>query len=42
MERRTFSPAPQESAVFIFNRSSLGVCLAILVAALPVLIQYWT
>jgi len=26
--------------MFLFNRSVLGVCLAIVVAALPVLIQY--
>jgi hypothetical protein len=30
----------QEIVMFLFNRSGLGVCLAILVAALPVLIQY--
>lgn len=31
---------PPESPMFMFNRSTLGVCLALLVAALPVLIQY--
>jgi hypothetical protein len=31
----------QESVMFLFNRSGLGVCLAILVAALPVFIQYF-
>lgn len=30
-----------EIAMFLFNRSSLGVCLAIVVAALPVIFQYF-
>jgi len=34
------SRTQQENAMFLFNRSSLGVCLAIAVAALPVLFQY--
>lgn len=34
------SRTQQESVMFLFNRSSLGVCLAIVVAALPVLFQY--
>jgi hypothetical protein len=33
-------PRPQERPMFTFNRSTLGVCLAILVAAAPVLLQY--
>jgi hypothetical protein len=40
MPRRNFAPVQQESVMFLFNRSSLGVCLAIAVAALPVLFQY--
>lgn len=35
-----FLSRPQESAMFMFNRSTLGVCLALLIAGLPVLIQY--
>jgi hypothetical protein len=41
MGGRTFSPAQQENVMFLYNRSGLGVCLAILVAALPVFIQYF-
>jgi hypothetical protein len=41
MERRTFSRSQPEIVMFLFNRSGLGVCLAILVAALPVLLQYF-
>lgn len=38
---RTFTPVLHgRAAMFIFNRSVLAVFLALLVAALPVLIQY--
>ena len=37
---RTFSPTFNGSAaMFLFNRSGLAVCLALLIACLPVLIQ---
>jgi hypothetical protein len=36
-----FLHTEQEFVMFLFNRSGLGVCLAILVAALPVLVQYF-
>jgi hypothetical protein len=31
----------RSAAMFLFNRSVLAVCLALLVAGLPVLIQYF-
>jgi hypothetical protein len=41
MSAGNFSPDTTERAsMFLFNRSVLAVCLALVVAALPVLIQY--
>ncbi len=41
IRRRTFSPdAYRRAAMFLFNRSVLSVCLALVIAGLPVLIQY--
>jgi hypothetical protein len=41
IEARTFSPVPQRrAAMFLFNRSGFAVCLALVVAAFPVLIQF--
>jgi hypothetical protein len=40
MCKRSLPGYPAESVMFVFNRSFLGVCLAIVVAAAPVLIQY--
>ncbi len=41
MVRRTFPPiADRRAAMFVFNRSVLSVCLALVIAGLPVLIQY--
>ena len=37
---RTFSRTQRERAMFLFNRSALAVGLALVIAALPVLIQY--
>jgi hypothetical protein len=39
--RRTFTPIIRRShAMFLFNRSGLAVCLALVVAGLPVLLQF--
>lgn len=41
MRRRNFSPvAYRRTAMFVFNRSILSVCLALVIAGLPVLFQY--
>jgi hypothetical protein len=41
MRTRTFSPAlHRRAAMFLFNRSGFAVCLALVVAAFPVLIQF--
>jgi hypothetical protein len=41
IEPRTFSPVVnRRAAMFLFNRSGLAVLLALVVAGLPVLIQY--
>jgi hypothetical protein len=41
MSAGTFSPdTTGRVSMFIFNRSVLAVCLALVVAGLPVLIQY--
>lgn len=34
------SRVPQEAAMFLFNRSGIAVLLALVVAGLPVLIQF--
>ena len=42
MATRTFSPARhRRAAMFLFNRSGFAVCLALVVAAFPVLVQYF-
>lgn len=42
MAARTFSPVNhRRAAMFIFNRSGLAVCCALVVAALPLLVQYF-
>jgi hypothetical protein len=39
--KRTFCPAIRRSyAMFLFNRSGLAVCVALVVAGLPVLLQF--
>jgi hypothetical protein len=41
MWKRSFPPnADRRAAMFVFNRSVLSVCLALLIAGLPVVIQY--
>jgi hypothetical protein len=41
MQRRTFPPdAYRRVAMFLFNRSVLSVCLALVIAGLPVVLQY--
>ncbi len=41
IEPGTFSPGVNgRAAMFLFNRSGLAVCLSLIVAGLPVLIQY--
>lgn len=41
MARRNLAPASIRSyAMFLFNRSGLAVCLALVVAGLPVLLQF--
>jgi hypothetical protein len=41
MPARKFDPAPNgRKPMFLFNRSTLAVALALVVAALPLLIQY--
>jgi hypothetical protein len=41
IEGRSFSPVPERrAAMFLFNRSGLAVCLALVVAAFPVLVQF--
>jgi hypothetical protein len=41
IERRSLSPVPdRRAAMFLFNRSGLAVCLALVVAAFPVLVQF--
>jgi hypothetical protein len=41
MARRTFCPAIRRSqAMFLFNRSGLAVVVALVVAGLPVLLQF--
>jgi hypothetical protein len=41
MCRRNFSPvADRRVAMFVFNRSILSVCLGLVIAGLPVLVQY--
>jgi hypothetical protein len=38
---RTFSPiVHRRAAMFLFNRSGLAVCCALVVAAFPVLVQF--
>jgi hypothetical protein len=42
MGAATFSPTfSRRAAMFLFNRSGVAVGLAILIAGLPVLIQYF-
>jgi hypothetical protein len=41
MAARTFSPIVHgRIAMFLFNRSGLAVCCALVVAAFPVLVQF--
>ena len=41
MPRRNLAPTSIRSyAMFLFNRSGLAVCLALVVAGLPVLLQF--
>ena len=41
IDARTFAPRSNgRSAMFLFNRSTLAVVLALVIAALPVLMQY--
>jgi hypothetical protein len=41
MLRRNFPPvAYRRTAMFVFNRSILSVCLGLVIAGLPVLVQY--
>jgi len=41
VEPRNFTPAFNRSyAMFLFNRSGLAVCLALVVAGFPVLLQF--
>jgi hypothetical protein len=41
MRTATFSPTfSRRAAMFLFNRSSVAVAVALVIAALPVLIQY--
>jgi hypothetical protein len=42
MGTATFSPTFERSAaMFLFNRSGVAVAVALVIAALPVLIQYF-
>jgi hypothetical protein len=42
IQARNFSPAHSRRApMFLFNRSGFAVCLALAVAAFPVLIQFF-
>jgi hypothetical protein len=42
MGTRNFAPGPiRSAAMFLFNRSVLAVGLALLVAGLPVLVQFF-
>lgn len=40
MRRGNLAPGQPEKAMFQFNRSLLSVCLALVIAGLPVLLQY--
>jgi hypothetical protein len=41
MQARNVTPRIRRRlAMFLFNRSTLAVCLALMVAGLPVLLQY--